>query len=196
MNLLINEELPSLIEIDGYKIDPATGEVVEITALPKPDFRVTDAESADWVLKKICDAESEIARLDMVLASVRERLEADRKAQARRVEYLKAKFGADLEEFAKENLPKGKRTWHGTWGEVAFRSTKPRLDIEDDAKALAWAKASPLTESAVKVTEKLNKSELPADTVAFLLTDPELASIAGFKVVPASESCSISTVKP
>lgn len=182
-------------EYEGYLIDPETGEVLGMASLPKPEFRVEDAESADWVLKKICDAESEAARIKMVLASVQERLETEIKAQLRRVEYLKYRFGPDLEHFAKENLPKGKKTWKGVWGEVSFRSTKSRLDIVDEEKAIAWAKSDAALEVAVKVTEKLNKSELPQEVVGRLLDDPESAKVIGFEVIPSSESVSIKTVK-
>jgi len=184
----------TVIEIDGYLVNEL-GEVVGMTSQPKPEFHVEDAESADWVLKKICDAESEAARIQLVLASVKERLETEVKAQLRRAEYLKYRFGGELEHFAKENLPSGKKTWKGVWGEVSFRTTKPRLDIVDEARAIEWAKSSSDCATAVKVTEKLNKSELPIETVELLLNDPESAAVAGFDVIPASESMTIKTVK-
>lgn len=177
------------IEFDGYIINNETGEVVDL-ATPANEFRVTDASSADWVLQKLCDAESEIARRKLIIASVIERQETEIRAQERRVEYLKFRFGHELEAFAKDNLPANKKTWKGTYGEVSFRFTSPRLDVVNEGDAIRWAQAN--APDAVKVETSLLKSKLPAELLD--LPAAALGSI-GLGVVPAGESVTIKTVK-
>ncbi len=175
-------------EHEGYFSDPISGEVVGMI-VPKFEFQVIDAESADWVLEKICDAESEMSRLDMVLAAVKERIETQKKAQENRVKYLKWKFGGELEEFAKNNLPHGKKTWKGTYGEVSFRTVKPRLAYAGESDAIAWAKDH--CPEAVKVEERFLISLVPAELVAKEMESPA----APFYIEPGSESVTIKTVK-
>ena len=177
------------IEFDGYIINNETGEVVDLIS-PAQEFHVTDASSADWVLQKLCDAESEIARRRLIIASVIERQETEIRAQERRIEYLKFRFGQELEAFAKENLPANKKTWKGTYGEVSFRLTSPRLDVVNEGDAIRWAQAN--APDAVKVETSLLKSKLPAE-----LLDLPAAALGsmGLSAVPAGESVTIRTVK-
>lgn len=169
-----------------------TGEVLDL-ATPKPEFHITNAEEAEWVFGKLCDSESEEARLKMVLASVKERLESDIKAEKRKQEYLRWKYGNELAEFAKNNLPQGKRTYKGIFGEVAFRSTAERIDVVDDGLAIDWAEAN--SPNAVKVSKHLNKSEIVEEQLTALKSNSEWAKAHGFEVVPAGESVTIKTVK-
>jgi hypothetical protein len=189
---ILNEET---FTQEGYIVN-AEGEILGIADLPKPAFEVTDEESAEWVLSKIADAEAEVLKLQVMLNSVAERLQSRMKDQHRRIEWLNARYGADIAEVAKANLPKGKKTWKGVNGQVAFRTTNPRLDIpkENTEKALGWLKDNGITQ-AIKVTESILKSEIPDDKTALLMEDAELRQIAGFELIPAGESVKIETVK-
>jgi len=189
---ILNEET---FTQEGYIVN-AEGEILGIADLPKPAFEVTDEESAEWVLSKIADAEAEVLKLQAMLSSVAERLQSRMKDQQKRIEWLNARYGADIAEVAKANLPKGKKTWKGVNGQVAFRTTNPRLDIpkENTEKALGWLKDNGITQ-AIKVTESILKSEIPDDKTALLMEDAELRQIAGFELIPAGESVKIETVK-
>lgn len=193
MNAPILEEETFVQE--GFIVN-AEGEILGIADLPKPAFEVTDEESAEWVLSKIADAEAEVLKLQAMLNSVAERLQSRMKDQQKRIEWLNARYGADIAEVAKANLPKEKKTWKGVNGQVAFRTTNPRLDIpkENTEKALGWLKDNGITQ-AIKVTESILKSEIPDDKTALLMEDAELRTIAGFELIPAGESVKIETVK-
>lgn len=181
-----------LIKLGDYWCDPDTGEVISLI-VPKPDFQVTDADSAEWVLSKIEFAESEMFRLKTMLEKQVERLNSQIAQYKRHADFMKARFGPELEQFAKANLPKGKKSWLGTHGAIKFRSTNERLDIADSEKALGWLKATEGCQDAIKVTESVLKSAIPAPTAEKLKADPELRAIAGFELIPAGESMTIDT---
>jgi len=194
-NLETENIVQPIIE-EGYLVDPETGEVLGLASTPTPEFEVTDEESAEWVLAKIADSEAEVLKLQLMLNSVAERLQSRMKDQTRRIEWLKARYGADIAEVAKANLPKGKKTWKGVNGQVAFRTTNPRLDIPKDSteKTIGWLKDNGLNQ-AVKVTESVLKSEIPDEYTNRLMEDAELRQIAGFELIPGGESVKIETVK-
>lgn len=178
------------VEQDGFIIDTESGEVL---GLATQEFHVTDEASADWVLKKLTESEAEIIKLNLMLESVAERLASERKAAERKVEWLKARFGAELEQFAKENLPKGKRTWKGTWGEVSFRTSPARLEVTDEETAIKWAERN--CPSAVKVSKKFLKSELSTGFMGLASENALFRHESGLNYIPETETMTIKTVK-
>ena len=80
-----------------------------------------------------------------------------------------ARFGQELEAFAAARLAgKKKRSIALPAGVVGFRKQPARMAVEDEAAALAWAKAHGVTSAVVVVpaTEKLSKSELAKAVMA------------------------------
>lgn len=53
----MTSDTPKPVENGGFLIDPDTGEVLGLAGIDQ--FKVTDAESAEWVLEKILQAESD-----------------------------------------------------------------------------------------------------------------------------------------
>lgn len=174
---MTNLETTTIIIQDGYKIDSETGEVL---GLAEP-FQVTDIKSAEWVMRKMHEAESQAKAYEAQAADILANLCKLTKFHRSKAEWLKTCYGSQLEEVAKANLIKGKKTWSSLFGSVAFRTTAPRLDIVDEEDAITWAKV--YYPEAIKVKESLLKSNIPTDEVY----PPE----SGIVFVPAGESVSI-----
>ena len=183
-----------LIQLDGFWCDPDTGEVISL-AIPTPDFHVTDNDSAEWVLAKIESADSEVARLKALLDNQTKRLMTQIKHQINRGEFMRARFGPELDEFAKANLPKGKKSWLGVHGAIKYRATPEKLDLpkENTEKAVGFLKKTEGCADAIKVTESVLKDSIPKPVIEKLKADPELRAIAGFELIPAGESMTIDT---
>lgn len=179
------------ILIDGLIIDIESGEVV---GQERPEFRVTDEASAEWVLEKIMNAEADAARDRLKLKAVVERLEASIKASEKRAEWFRSRYGSELEEFARERLQDSKtKTLKLTWGSISFRTVKGGLRVADPEAALTWAKQ--YAPEAVKVTEAFQITKLGDDwrTTLTTVTPPEQLAERGFAIAEDSEVVSIKT---
>lgn len=183
------EEPRNIVLQDGLWIDADTGEVV---GLAEP-FQVTDEDSANWVLEKLLNAEADIARERMKLRAVEERAQANIKRHERRVEWLKARFGPELEAYAAQALEgKKSRTLSLLFGKLAFRKKAGGLRLADEALALEWAKKH--CPDAVKVTEAFRISAIPAEEATRLTgLDQEVLDVTGLRYEGPSETFSIST---
>lgn len=173
-------------EIDGYVIDNETGEILGLT---KSTFEVTDEKSADWVLEKIMDAEVEIARNDIKRKAILENLDTQDADQRRRIEFLKWKFGPQLERFANKELANAKtKTWKGTFGKLSFRTIKGGLRVTDPDEALFVAQSNGFT-NAIKTVETFQISKLTSEQRELLET--KLPN--GFEIKPDETSFKIET---
>ncbi|MEN6537404.1 MAG: host-nuclease inhibitor Gam family protein [Bryobacteraceae bacterium] len=179
----------NLMLVDDLWIDADTGEVVGL-ATP---FQVNDEDSANWVLEKIMNAEADIAREQMKLRAIQERSQANVKRLDRRVEWLKARFGPELEEFASKQLEgKKSRTLNLLFGKLSFRKNAGGIRVADEMPAIEWAKAK--CPDAVKVKESFLISSLSPDVLAELAAlDDESLERLGLRREPSSETFSIST---
>lgn len=174
---MTNLESQEIIIQDGYRIDAETGEVL---GLAEP-FQVTDVKSAEWVMEKMFDAESKARAYELQAQGILDNLAKLTKSHRSKAEWLKTCYGSQIEEVAKSNLPKGKKTWTSLFGSVAFRVTKAKIEVVDEGIAIEWAKA--YYPEAVKVKESLLKSEIPTDEVY----PPE----SGLAYIPEGESVTI-----
>ena len=172
------------VEIDGikYSIDLETGESTVVT-----EFHVSDDKSAEWVMERLLTADCE---LTAILKREESILENVRKMKAQ-IESRKAallwKFKNELEEFAKQNLPKGKKTWACPFGSIAFRTNPSKLKVSDPLLALEWAHC--FAPEAIKVSEEFQISKLPDGAKADLMAAP----VSGFEVTEESETATIKT---
>ena len=153
-------EQSPLTVVDGYLVDDH-GEIVGLAT--KQEFHVTDEKSADWVLEKLTEAKANIARNDIKRKAVLERLESLDKQERRRVEWLEAMFGPELEAFAKSQIGGQKsKTLKLTWGSLAFRVSPAKVvKSEDEEAALEWAKSE--CPESVRVKESFLSSAVPLD---------------------------------
>ena len=174
--------------IDGVIYDTETGECLGTV---KPEFHVTDQASAEWVMEKVFSLDAEIAAYEARLKALSENIGAMKRTKEQQRAGILYRFGPEVENFAKENLPKGKKTWTCPYGSVSFRTTQAKLDIADQDRAIVWAKSE--APEAVKVTESILKSMIPADKVNWIMENPTSADANGFTIVPAGESSTIKT---
>ncbi|MFA5377241.1 MAG: host-nuclease inhibitor Gam family protein [Dehalococcoidia bacterium] len=125
----------------------------------KPEFAVTEMSSAHWCMRKIWEARLRMAeRADLAqkeLARIQAWLDKENAADLESVAYLESK----LEPWVEAAIDGGKkRSINLPFGIAGFRHTPDKLEIKDEAAALAWAKAN--KPEAVKVRESILKEPL------------------------------------
>lgn len=97
-------------------------------------FCICDERSAGWYLDRLAALEEKESRLAAQFEAMRRDIQADR-------ERLKGRFDEELAAWAREHLPRGKKSLKLLQGTVAFRSVPPSLRIGDPEAALAHARA-------------------------------------------------------
>lgn len=173
---------------DGYYVDE-NGEIVGF----KPVFaeREFDGDYAKWVLEKISELDSDIAGINARQSAILENLATQKRHAEQRKNYLLFKYSQSLTEFARENLPKGKKTWTCDYGSVKFTSKPAKLVVVDDSKAIQQAKQ--LAPGAVKVVESFLISKVDDEMKSVLMNDAEAASMWGLAIEQESETVKIET---
>jgi hypothetical protein len=126
----------------------------EVALLVAPEFRITDKDSAEWVVRKIAEERAHIQR-------TREWADKEIDRATREEAWLLRRFGAELEFWASKNLPKKRKSLDLPSGTVGFRKQPARLVVDDEPKAMEWARAhAPAAVVVVPATERLSKSAL------------------------------------
>lgn len=137
--------------VDGVWYDAETGEALSLDA--KPGFQVTDEASADWVLERIMNAETEKARLETKRRAVIENLDRQVADAQRRVDGLHYRFDNELAHYAAGELEgKKTRTLNLAYGRLSFRTVKGGLRVKDQDEALEWARQECPEAVAVKLS--------------------------------------------
>ena len=115
-----------------------------------------------------------------------------------RLEWLEAKYNSQLADYAMSQLPrkadgslKGK-TWTCPFGSIGFRTVAPRVAVEAEDVALAWARKN--CPAAIKIKESILVSQLPDPIKSAMLEHPADALKAGFVVHPEAQAVTIKTV--
>jgi phage host-nuclease inhibitor protein Gam len=120
----------------------------------EPAFCVKDADSANWVVRRIVEAR---AYRDRVRAwAEREVRRSERDEQ--RLLYL---FGRQLQDWTSRELAagrKGRRSVNLPGGTVGFRQAGPSVTIDDAAAVLEWARRH--LPAAIVVREHLSRSAI------------------------------------
>ncbi len=199
-----------IIRVGDYLVNEATGEIlglardaVDIHVAEEegpiatvPTFQVRDRESAEWVLEKLFEAETELAAIEKRREILNANLDAMGAEPARRVVWLRKRFEAELEEWAKHELEGAKtRSIRTPFGTLSFRKRKRRLVVRDEDVAAKWGSMRADAGAIVKVTRKLLVSALPdSETIADLVEESEaMRDLTGLGVVPAGDSFTIKT---
>ena len=125
---------------------------IEVLRTIPERFEVTDAQSANWLIRKIKNAREYVDQV---------RVWADREAArgAREEQVLMYLFGNQLRRFAQEEVAKlgGRRkSIPLPAGTLAFRSVPARLVVDDEQAVLQWARKHLPT--AVVQIERLAKA--------------------------------------
>jgi len=169
------------VEIEGYILNEETGEIMG-HALVETQFRVDSIGAAEWVLEKMAYEDAAIFALAERERALIENIQAIRRQYERRRQWLEYRFGPELAEFAKQNLPKGKKTWLCPFGSVSFRKINPKLVIDDASRALETARVE--CPESIKVEYKILVSQIPEEVRQAALDGKPMP---GFLVEPESE---------
>ena len=115
-------------------------------------FTVKDEASADWLVRKLVEAEAHVRR-------VKEQADREVRRTEREREFLLHRFGPDLRRWTERQLEQHKGRRKSVLllsGTVGFRSIGSKLVVDDEASLLAWAKRT--CKSAVIVVERIGKT--------------------------------------
>lgn len=138
-------------------------------------------------LQRLLKYETELKAEQLATQSVIERCKTMVKDKERKVQWLQARYGAQIANFAKSQLIGKAKTWKCPWGQVAFRNTQPSFSVLDEEKA---AYVIPLSLGAIKIEHKIYKSKIPREVQLTLVDQyPEL-----FSMTEASENFSIKSL--
>lgn len=147
------------------------------------------ASEADILLamQKLLQYETELKAQQLYAQSVVERCKSMVKEKERKVQWLQARYGAQIANFAKSQLTGKAKTWKCPWGQVSFRTSTPSFSILDEEKA---AYVIPLTLDAVKIEHKVYKSKIPKEVQLTLVEQyPEL-----FSMTESTENFTVKTL--
>jgi Gam-like protein len=127
---------------------------VELERLVPQRFGVRDRDSANWVAKRVLEAERDVEDAKAWLQRLVRRAERQR-------EFFLRRFGAEMEAWARSELVKLKgrcKSIDLPSGRVGFRMLGEKLVVDDEEAALTWAKR--YCRPAVVTVQKLSKSAL------------------------------------
>lgn len=150
-----------------YLLDRSTGELTGLASRSHA-WQPTSDQDIDWVLSLFLEERTQIEAVERQRTVINKNLDALRKEHERTLSWLEARFGGVLEQLLRDRIEGRKeRSRRFAHGVLQLRKVpgKWRLKVApDDPRLVAWAKG--LVPSAVKVFEKVNVSEIPADKLA------------------------------
>lgn len=175
-----------------YFVNTKTGEILAVRG-EGVGFHVVDDESAEWVLEKLFDIDSEITaeqqKLERAIAALKANSERITKAFEHRRTWLLRRFEEELRTWAAGEIEGSKKRHVQTmYGRLAFRKTQARVAVEDEDRAVEWAEQ--YRPDAVAIEKRVRVSMLPKDLLAL---DDETLTDLGFRRVPEGETFTIST---
>lgn len=184
MELKTKEIETDVLILEGFCYSKETGEL--LYPAEKEGFKVDDQRSAEWLGEKLMGLDADIAALELQKQAVCQnvdRMIADKK---RHRDGMTFRYGAQLEAYAKANLPKGKRTWTCPFVSVAFRTVKAGFKSIVDMKsqnAIDWAETN--CPQAIKTERSVLVSLIPDEV--------KEANGYLFEQTPERETCKIET---
>ena len=183
--------------IDGELWDEETGEY----AGPASGWIKGNESPEDLallVMRKRMDIEASIQGEKDKLNAITNNVSKMLGKHVARLEWLEAQYNAQLQEYAMSQLPrkadgtlKGK-TWTCPYGTVGFRTIAPKVAVEAEDTALAWARKN--CPAAIKIKESILVSQLPEPIKSAMLEHPADALKAGFIVHPEAQAVTIKTI--
>ena len=144
--------------------DTETGEYAGPANSNLPDRALETEEELLAYMNRLSSAEADVLaetkRLQAVVANVEKLLAL----KNRRVEWLKARYELSANDVAEGLLPRKPdgtfrtKTYTCPWGQVAFREVKPKVVVNNQQLAVAWAKDH--APEAIKTVESVLVSKL------------------------------------
>ena len=178
--------------------DVETGEYAGPADNTLPKGPLETEEDLLAFMNRINRAESDLlaekVRLDAVIANCQKMLDLKKK----RVEWLTAMYQNSAAEIAQSMLPRKadgsfrSKTYTCPWGQIAFRDVKPKVVVDNQQLAVAWAKLN--APDAVKVVESVLVSKLPEDKVIEWVDSQDNNTPWGFTIEPGRQSVTLKTV--
>jgi hypothetical protein len=176
--------MTNLVSLDEF-------ELVEAPQTPEA-FTVDDDSKADWAMRKLAHlrrkqaenqalAEAEIKRVTEWLQTVNRSLDNDA-----------AYFEAVLTPYALLQRSEGRKSVSLPHGTIKTTGGRPKIEIEDEEKFLAWAKESET--SVIRIKTEIDKKALNAlirDDNQVISTQGEI--VPAVRVIPAETSVSFVT---
>lgn len=179
-----------------YVVDESTGELVDVVVqerVGKGQFVIDDDAKAEWAMEKIQGMELEIERIRTRKKAMIENLDRMEANVEQRKRAFMNRMAPDLEKWARENMPKGKKTWTCPYGNLAVRIVPRHLKLVDKDLALTFAKA--VSPNAVRVQEEVLVSLIPDHVKQDVIEHgPEMAGTCGFEIIEARETVTIKTL--
>lgn len=128
----------------------------ELEEAPEPvkQFHITDANSANWLLKRIAETNAEISTvhemLDDEVDRLRRRTETILQPLQRKLDFFTANFAVELEAWAKNELKdKRERSKKLLYGNVGFKSGSVHTTlIGDEAEIIAKLLSLPIIDTS------------------------------------------------
>jgi hypothetical protein len=173
--------------------NPVPLDEFEIVEAPQVDsFTVDDDEKANWAMRKLATlrrkqaenktiAEAEIQRVTEWLETVNRSLESDA-----------SYFEAVLTPYALTERFNGRKSVVLPHGTIKTTAGRPKIEIEDEEKFLAWAKESET--SVIRIKTEIDKKALNAlirDDNQVISTQGEI--VPAVRVIPAETAVSFVT---
>lgn len=176
------------VEIDGNLYDKETGEFLQSVGR-KSDWLPQDASDYEWLGGKLAESDAEVAAIEARRKFYNDNFDAMVRDAKRKKDGLLWKFGRMIEDFAKGNLPKGKKTWTCPTMSVAFKAHGEDVFVEDKKAALAWAQEK--APEAIVQKPEFQITKMDPATKASLIAQKGLGG--PFKYRPAGETATIKT---
>lgn len=196
--MVVDQETGDIVGLIGDTYDEIDGVLVRRPETAAP-FIVQDLSGCEWVLSKFAFAEADLAAVDghpdvIAARAIVANAEALKKERKRRLEYLHARFSADLAEFAKTQFKGNSKTFKTVHGSISLRHVAGDVRMEDPEAAVQWAEyhnpdavKREFRISALTDDEKAHIREMLSEGKA----DPTTAK--AFRLDPDRESVTIKT---
>ncbi len=126
----------------------------EFAAMVPQQFEVSDRDTAEWLVRKIVEADAHVVRV---------KSQADREIRRtmRERDFLLLRYGPQLERWTQKELQnyKGRRkSVLLLSGTVGYRQVAAKLVVDDQPAVIKWAKR--FCRAAVVSVERLSKTQL------------------------------------
>lgn len=141
--------IPELTIVPQYDTEP----------LPDESWGITDLESMDWALARICDMEREMEENEMLAKASIGRIELkteilNERAQ-KAVDFFRSRVASYAQEHRAELVGGGKKKSRTLLhGFVGWRKGGGNLEVKDKEALLEWARAQPIETNFLRVKEE------------------------------------------
>jgi hypothetical protein len=149
--------------MDDYMYDQDTGEIVEDDRqrMFEEQFKINDRKTADWVLKKILECDSQLLEITLRKKQIMENIDYQLNEQLKHRDYLMGRFGPELEAFAEVELKDSKKqSMQLDYGKIGFRACAGSTKVKDKINAIQWLEKQ-MYLNAVSINKSVSVSNIP-----------------------------------